>query len=952
MKQSKLHSAIWGFNAIAVGFMASVFFYGALLLPQAMFNSVEASSVDLNATCIVDISNSTTNEPITWTVIPTGGDSPYSISWSGDYISGSALSVVTSYPYPGTYTAIATVTSGNSSASCSASVTVNAPPPPLTATCSVNPDSALTGENVTWSAVPFGGTGQYTYSWGGDDGLSGSSRTVNKSYSSAGVYGGSVTVTSGNETTAISCGSATIDTPPPVFQCSDGIDNDGDGKIDYPSDPGCTSPNDNDEQDPIDELFAACSVSATTALTGEAITWTVNALGGIGNYDFSWTGDNVSGNSPQVTTSYQTAGTYTATASVVSGNSSASCSASVTVNAPPPPLTATCSVNPDSALTGENVTWSAVPFGGTGQYTYSWGGDDGLSGSSRTVNKSYSSAGVYGGSVTVTSGNETTAISCGSATIDTPPPVFQCSDGIDNDGDGKIDYPSDPGCTSPNDNDEQDPIDELFAACSVSATTALTGEAITWTVNALGGIGNYDFSWTGDNVSGNSPQVTTSYQTAGTYTATASVVSGNSSASCSASVTVNAPPPPLTATCSVNPDSALTGENVTWSAVPFGGTGQYTYSWGGDDGLSGSSRTVNKSYSSAGVYGGSVTVTSGNETTAISCGSATIDTPPPVFQCSDGIDNDGDGKIDYPSDPGCTSPNDNDEQDPIDELFAACSVSATTALTGEAITWTVNALGGIGNYDFSWTGDNVSGNSPQVTTSYQTAGTYTATASVVSGNSSASCSASVTVNAPPPPLTATCSVNPDSALTGENVTWSAVPFGGTGQYTYSWGGDDGLSGSSRTVNKSYSSAGVYGGSVTVTSGNETTAISCGSATIDTPPPVFQCSDGIDNDGDGKIDYPSDPGCTSPNDNDEQDPIDELFAACSVSATTALTGEAITWTVNALGGIGNYDFSWTGDNVSGNSPQVTTSYQVAGTYIAISNSNLRKLICKLFCISYS
>ena len=33
--------------------------------------------------------------------------------------------------------------------------------------------------------------------------------------------------------------------------CRDGIDNDGDGKIDYPNDPGCTSRNDRDETDPI-----------------------------------------------------------------------------------------------------------------------------------------------------------------------------------------------------------------------------------------------------------------------------------------------------------------------------------------------------------------------------------------------------------------------------------------------------------------------------------------------------------------------------------------------------------------------------------------------------------------------------------------------------------------------------------------------------------------------------
>lgn len=35
--------------------------------------------------------------------------------------------------------------------------------------------------------------------------------------------------------------------PPSVAACSDGIDNDGDTKIDYPNDPGCTDANDNDE---------------------------------------------------------------------------------------------------------------------------------------------------------------------------------------------------------------------------------------------------------------------------------------------------------------------------------------------------------------------------------------------------------------------------------------------------------------------------------------------------------------------------------------------------------------------------------------------------------------------------------------------------------------------------------------------------------------------------------
>ena len=42
---------------------------------------------------------------------------------------------------------------------------------------------------------------------------------------------------------------------PPLKQCADGIDNDGDLKIDFPADPGCENRNDNNEVDPL----PACS---------------------------------------------------------------------------------------------------------------------------------------------------------------------------------------------------------------------------------------------------------------------------------------------------------------------------------------------------------------------------------------------------------------------------------------------------------------------------------------------------------------------------------------------------------------------------------------------------------------------------------------------------------------------------------------------------------------------
>ncbi len=69
--------------------------------------------------------------------------------------------------------------------------------------------------------------------------------------------------------------------------------------------------------------------------------------------------------------------------------------------------------------------------------------------------------------------------------------------------------------------------------------------------------------------------------------------------------------PALAATCTVSPSTTTTGQNVTWTANATGGTGTYTYSWSGDDGLSGTSQSVTKSYSSYGTKHGQVTVTSG-----------------------------------------------------------------------------------------------------------------------------------------------------------------------------------------------------------------------------------------------------------------------------------------------------------------------------------------------------
>ncbi|EIT70018.1 MULTISPECIES: OmpA family protein [Hydrocarboniphaga] len=67
-----------------------------------------------------------------------------------------------------------------------------------------------------------------------------------------------------------------VPAPPPPPQCSDGIDNDGDGAIDFPADKGCTDASDNDEYNPICKApgpgepmtLEGCAVGDTIVLQG------------------------------------------------------------------------------------------------------------------------------------------------------------------------------------------------------------------------------------------------------------------------------------------------------------------------------------------------------------------------------------------------------------------------------------------------------------------------------------------------------------------------------------------------------------------------------------------------------------------------------------------------------------------------------------------------------------
>jgi len=185
----------------------------------------------------------------------------------------------------------------------------------------------------------------------------------------------------------------TDETDPTAAACADSIDNDRDGLVDYPDDPGCDSADDDDETDPPpagDNLVVTLTTTSDWN-TGycadiridnpgtEAIDWLITVVVE-GTIDNLWNAN------------YSQAG---------------------------------------SLLTAEGVDWNNLVQPGQS---------------------------VAFGFCAERSG----------ALPPPPPPPAICSDGLDNDGDGLTDFPADPGCQSADDEDETDTTGTLTTQVTIT----------------------------------------------------------------------------------------------------------------------------------------------------------------------------------------------------------------------------------------------------------------------------------------------------------------------------------------------------------------------------------------------------------------------------------------------------------------------------------------------------
>lgn len=200
----------------------------------------------------------------------------------------------------------------------------------LDGSCYISPSNVSVNQDITFTANATGGTGNYSYSWNGSDGISSGSRTFTGRFSNPGYKTATVVITSGNQSISRSC-SVSVDQ-----------------NYNY-----------------YNNMNAYCIANPTSANVGQTIVWTAYVTGGNSSYyTYSWYGtDGLSyGNANSIQKSYQTAGYKTATVTVYGNNNqsvSATCSTNITGYVAPANVTVIRQPNTPAPSSG--VYLSQVP---------------------------------------------------------------------------------------------------------------------------------------------------------------------------------------------------------------------------------------------------------------------------------------------------------------------------------------------------------------------------------------------------------------------------------------------------------------------------------------------------------------------------------------------------------------------------------------------------------------
>ncbi|MGL5891897.1 MAG: PKD domain-containing protein, partial [Bacteroidia bacterium] len=486
---------------------------------------------------------------------------------------------------------------------------------------------------------------------------------------------------------------------------------------------------------------------------GNTGTAAITAVGGSGNYTYSWNpaaANTTNGNTNTATG--LSAISYVAT--IVDGNG---CTTTATFNVgEPPQLTATTTSTP-ATCNNANGSVSVVGTGGSGQYTYLW-----TPGNYTTSSVSNLPAGPYAVQITDANGcTALTGITVGSLAT---------------------------------------PVVSIASFTNVSCFNGTNGSA---TATNTGGVGPFTYTWSNGDTS-----ATATNLPAGTYTITVTDANG-----CFDSTVVTiTEPAQLTSTQSVVDATCFGASSGSGTMTGTGGSGAYTFAWtpSVSSTTSGNSNTGNSL--AAGSYVCTITDANGCTTTQ----TLVISEPPAIavqMQSSpsycnqangyvNAIGSGGTGNLSYVWNPGNLAQQSSNSIPPGNYSVTVtdqnnCQLTDTVTVTntpgiiltsnpptsvscfgGNNGSASVSASGGVGTYTYAW--------SPNVSTT-TTAGSLTAGNYVVIVVDSSGCSSTVTVTVTQPvQLTTTAAANPAAVCEGQSVTLSASPFGGTPGYTGVW----------------------------------------------------------------------------------------------------------------------------------------------------------------------
>ncbi len=720
--------------------------------------------------------------PVAFTSNPAGGTAPYSYAWTfGDGGTSTSASPSHTYTAVGVYTARLTVTDavGVTAAAPSLTIVVNTPP---STTAAASPTAGDAPVAVSFTSTVSSGTAPFSYAWTFGDGGSSTSQSPSHTYTAAGTYHPSLTITDAAGRTA-SATTAAITVSP--------------------------------------ALTATSAASATSGTAPMAINFTGSPAGGLPPYTYAWSfGDGSAGSSLQNPThTYATAGTFSVVLTVTDANG-ARVSATPIAIVLDGPLGAMARAVPAAGDAPLTTSFTGSAAGGRAPYTYSWDFGDGTTSPLQSPNHIYNSAGTFAAALTIhdASGQTATATASvvvspslgatssaaptggnapltvaftGSATGGKAPFTFAWTF-----GDGSSSALQDPGHvygSAGNFNAILNVTDANGVKASATqlaivvhgplgaSSTAVPSAgdapfATTLTATASGGTAPFSYAWTfGDGATSSGQNISHTYTVAGAYSARVTITdaTGATATAPALAITVNPPPAATASAGSTAGDAPMT---VTLAGSASGGTGPYRYAWAFGDGATSSSQNPSHTYSGAGTYSAILSIIDADGHAA-SASAITITVSP--------------------------------------MLSAGASVSPLSGSSPLAVTLTGTPSGGAAPYTYAWTFGDGSNSTLQNPSHAYAAGSYVAQLMITDANGAHAIASTPSISSIGP-LAASATASKATGDAPLATTLDASVTGGTTPYSYAWNLGDGSASTSKSSAHSYSSAGTYTATITVT----------------------------------------------------------------------------------------------------------------------------------------